>query len=265
MKTIAFYNVKGGVSKTMSTINVGAILANEGKRVLIVDLDPQGKTTDFFKPNLDFDKDPSLLSIKNLLDDFDSSAQSIQDVIYHTDFTNLDLVPAAIRLGKIQNQMMLDTTMPQQFRVKNYLADIADEYDYCILDCHPAAETLLNVNALVAADYVFTPIRANKWAMKGIDYLFEVFQTVKKINNGMHFGGAFITAFEDTVVGKYTIDQAMVLGDKFMNTRIPKATIADQISYLGVPLIHYAPKEKITLAYIELVKEIKSIMGGSIE
>ena len=134
MKTIAFYNVKGGVSKTMSTINVGAILANEGKRVLIVDLDPQGNTTDFFKPNLDFDKDPSLLSIKNLLDDFDSSAQSIQDVIYHTDFTNLDLVPAAIRLGKIQNQMMLDTTMPQQFRVKNYLADIADEYDYCILD-----------------------------------------------------------------------------------------------------------------------------------
>ena len=259
MKTIAFYNVKGGVSKTISSINVAAILADEGSRVLLIDLDPQGNTTDFFLQDFN---DKENLTIKNLLDDFDHSAEKVQDVIYHTAYDRLDLIPSEIRLGSIQNQMMLNTTIPQQYRVKNAIAEVADQYDYCIIDCHPAAETLLNVNALVAADYVFTPIKTNKWAMKGVDYLFEVFDTIKIINPGMHFGGVFLTQYEaSTNVAKYAYDEAIKLGDRLMKTIIPKSTIADQISFICEPLIYYAPKETITQVYRNLVKEIKSIMG----
>ena len=259
MKTIAFYNVKGGVSKTMSSINVAAILASEGYRVLLLDLDPQGNSTDFYLQ--DFNKKESL-TIKNLLDDFDPSAVNVQDVIYHTSYDNLDIIPSEIRLGAVQNQMMLNTTIPQQFRIKNAIADIANQYDFCIIDCHPAAETLLNVNALVAADYVFTPIKTNKWAMEGVDYLFEVFDTVKKINNGMHFGGAFLTQYEaQTIVSKYAYNEAQNLGNLLMKTIIPKSTVADQLSFVCEPLISYAPKENITLAYVNLTNEIKNIMG----
>lgn len=254
MKVIAFMNVKGGVGKTSSAVTIAHMLAVQyHKKVLIVDLDPQSNTTDFFNF---FGQEPSiedLLKSKNTV--------SIRDVIVHTAFKNLDLVPANYSLGGAEKILISDTTMPQQFRLKSQLQKITDEYDYVILDCSPAADSLINVNGLAVADAVFVPLKCDKWATRGLLATQEVIDTVSTYNDRLFFAGCYFVQWENRNVNKAILeDLKQALGDKMLDIKIRKNKDVEEMTYTGSPLLSVSPKGTATQDYLSLSEYIINIM-----
>ena len=157
MRTITFINNKGGVGKSSSSVIVAHMLTQMGKKVLFVDVDPQGNSSSIFS---DLDVIDLLANMiqgtetnqeVTVQDLFINSKMDIHEAIRKTRYENLDVIPALLTLAEIEEQLKADIKMPQQFRLKNHFKKIENEYDYCVIDCSPSI-SILNVNALAAAD-----------------------------------------------------------------------------------------------------------------
>ena len=159
MKKVSIFNIKGGVAKTTSTANLGAVLSQEGKKVLLIDLDPQSNLTKLFKA---YSMDD--LTISDVLLDKDLD---ITKVIKHTDFENIDILPSNVTLAFAERKILLDVSRSQQNRLAKALKNI-EGYDYCIIDCPPALN-MITVNALCATDEVIVPIKIDKFALDGLE------------------------------------------------------------------------------------------------
>ena len=158
MKVLSIINLKGGVAKTMSSVNIAHILATVyKKRVLIIDNDKQGNATKLFGRHSDEN-----LSIADLI----TNRCNIGGVIVSTSFENLDLIPANMKLLKANLDVIMDVSRPQQTRLKKHLDEIADYYDFCIIDNPPDINVSV-INALVASDHVMIPIKIDKFAWNG--------------------------------------------------------------------------------------------------
>lgn len=224
MKTIAFTNIKGGVGKTTSAVNVAYNLAARGKRVLLVDLDPQSNSSDFYGRcgNTKY-------TVADLLTD---SGVPLADIAVPTDYQGLDIIPAYLTLGRAEKLLISDTATPQQFRLKRYLAALAPHYDYCILDCSPAAESIVNINGLAAADEVYVPMRCDKWAIAGLESSLQVIATVSSYNDRLTFGGAFFTCWERSKVGSEVYAELKKrLGGKLLDVKIRKTVTVTHSTY----------------------------------
>ena len=171
-KIIAIANQKGGVGKTTSVTTIAHMLATQyKKRVLIVDLDPQGNSTamfykadlfeDFINPELPYLE----YSVSNLLMD---KKMDVHKCITHTKYENLDIIGADLRLTTVEKAVNSDTSTPQQIRLQRHLKVVEDEYDFCIFDCSPNSG-LVNVNGLTMADEVYIPICADAYSLQGIN------------------------------------------------------------------------------------------------
>lgn len=268
MKTYAFLNIKGGVGKTTSATTVAHIIASEyHKKVLIIDLDPQGNTSSLFsQKKLDYtevlynvlkDGDLSLLKeYQNTVGEIlINPGMDIKEVIYKTDYNNLYLIPSFIDLSEIENKLKADVISPQQFRLKRHLEKIKDEFDYCIIDCSPAVN-LVNINGLVCANYVFAPLNCDMWGFAGYCIAQSLVEAVKDYNLQLNDINCFLTQWDSrTSIANQVRDIfKKALKEKFIDIQIRKSVRAEEIGYIHKALTEYADNSKIACDYRKLTQ-----------
>ena len=250
-RVIAMCNQKGGVGKTTTTINLAAALAEYGRRVLIVDFDPQGAASAGLGINsqdLDF-------TIYNLLM---SSKVSIRDAIEHTKIENLDLVPANIDLSAAEVQLVNEVAREQA--LTRALRPVIDEYDVIIIDCQPSLG-LLTVNALTAAHGVMVPLEAEFFALRGVALLIDTIDMVHdRLNPRLKIDGILVTMVDlRTLHAREVLERLQeAFGDKVYDTIIRRTVKFPDASVATEPITTYAPSHKGAQAYRRLAREVIS-------
>lgn len=263
---ISFLNIKGGVGKTASSIIIGHIMSQlHHKKVLLVDTDPQSNSSSMFSEQRMIDILQAYLfrtdlevpeySLVDVLSDVDFNPE---DAIQKTKYDNLYILPSLPIINDVEEKLRADFKNPQQFRLKNQLDKIKDDYDYIVLDCSPAI-SLINTNALVASDKVYIPLRCDAWSGIGMAQAKTFLENIQSYSD-TEFGGAFITQWEKKNVNKvcYEIISAF-LQDKLIDIIIPKSKLVEEMSYQQLPLLEIDNKQKdskVTEAYKKLVQYI---------
>lgn len=247
-KAIAIFNQKGGVGKTTTNINLAACLAMKNKKILVLDIDPQGNTTS----GLGVQKRSLNKTSYDLLieDDLD-----IKQVILQTSTRNLDLVPASVDLAGAEIELVQKDG--REKRLKKALDQVRDEYDYMFIDCPPSLG-LLTINALTAVDSVLIPIQCEFYALEGVSQLVSTVDLVKKrFNPSLVIQGVILSMFDGrTNLSIQVVEEVKrFFGDKLYNTVIPRnVRLAEAPSY-GVPITTYDPRSKGAKAYQTFAEE----------
>lgn len=249
MKKVTIFNIKGGVAKTVSTINIASILAHQNNKVLIIDLDPQSNATKSFNA-YDFNG----LSISDLLM---QKEKDIELVIKNTEYENIDIVPANINLLQAEIDITKHSSIFQQGILKKLLSTVEDKYDYCLIDC-PTYPNMLTSNALVASNMVIVPIKIDQFALDGLEYLMDYIEEIRsELNPGLKFGGCFITMYTSTNVNKIIKkDLEDLLGDLLYKTVIRQNVAVIESTFIQKPVIDYKRKCNASIDYTNLVKEV---------
>ncbi|MGN1212568.1 MAG: ParA family protein [Christensenellales bacterium] len=247
-KTIAFANQKGGVGKTTTCVNVSAYLATKGKKVLIVDLDPQGNATSA----VGVDKSGGLKSVYNVI----TGENYVEEVIIKTCVDGLDILPSEINLAGAEIELV---SMDNREKVlKNIINRLKNFYDYICIDCPPSLG-LLTVNALTACDSVLIPIQCHFFALEGLTQLMNTVKLVKKhLNSNIDVEGVVLTMKDNRSnhVNQVSDEIRRFFNKKVFNTVIPNnIRLAEAPSY-GLPICKYDPKSKGAKAYSDLAEEI---------
>ncbi len=247
-KTIAIFNQKGGVGKTTTNINLGACLAQKGKNILIIDMDPQGNTTS----GVGIAKNSLNYTVYDLLidDDFDT----VQAVL-STAIKRLDIVPASVDLAGAEVELV---QIPgRETRLRRAVEKVKEFYDYIFIDCPPSLG-LLTLNSLTAADSVLIPIQCEFYALEGVSQLMNTIELVKNnLNTQLEIEGVVLSMFDGrTNLSIQVVQEAKkFFGSKVYATVIPRnVRLAEAPSY-GMPIIQYEPRSKGAYAYSELADE----------
>jgi chromosome partitioning protein len=248
---ISIANQKGGVAKSTTAINLSAGLALEGRKVLLIDNDPQTNTTKvFIHPDIEIELEKSLYnSIIKLA--------PLSTVVQKSRFPNLDLVPSHIRLSSADLELAqaLDN---RSERLKRALGNLAERYDYIIID-NPPALGLLTINSFVASDSILIPVSTGFFAMTGIVQLKETIDMVRQtqLNPNLDILGVLCTFSDRTNVSKDVEDQLRkYFGDLMFNTVIPKNVSLEEAHSRHTHIFDYAPNSAGARAYKKLVKEV---------
>lgn len=263
MKVLSFLNNKGGVGKTASVSTLSHLLAAEyGKRVLIVDLDPQGNVSNLFgqmdiialiKARRGEPVETVPYSVGDLLVNMD---MDVHIAVKKTNYTNLDIIPSLPTLSAIEEQLKADIKTPQQFRLANHLQKLEGEYDYCLIDCSPSL-SILNVNALVASDEVYIPTLADADSLFGIELTkTELIDEVRKYSPRLKIGGIYFTKYEKRLnVSRYAKEILGIAYERnFLPISINKNSAVQNCTHEHKPLRDYdkGMKLKATRDYHEL-------------
>nr|WP_129361006.1 MULTISPECIES: AAA family ATPase [unclassified Kocuria] len=254
-RVIAMVNQKGGVGKTTSTINLGAALAELGRRVLMVDFDPQGALSAGFGVN------PHELdtTIYNVMMD---RKVEVHEAVRTTDFENIDLLPANIDLSAAEVQLVNEVAREQV--LSSALTKLKDDYDVILIDCQPSLG-LLTVNALTAADGVIIPLICEFFALRAVALLVDSIEKVQdRLNPNLQIDGVLATMFDSrTLHSKEVIARIIdAFGDKVFDTVIKRTVKFPDATVSAEPILSYAPTHTGSIAYRELAKELIS-RGGS--
>ncbi len=253
---IAMCNQKGGVGKTTTTINLGAALAEVGRRVLLVDFDPQGSLS----VGLGFNPHTLDASIYDLLLDRNID---VKDVILPTEEENLDLLPANIDLSAAEVQLVSEVAREQTLR--RVLARVRHDYDIVIIDCAPSLG-LLTVNALTAADKVLMPLECEFFALRGIALLTDTIdKVIDRLNPELEILGILGTMFDARTLHSREVLQRVVeaFGDLVFHTVIRRTIKFPETTVAGEPIITYAPTSPGAIAYRQLAREVLARCPGA--
>ena len=247
-RIIAIANQKGGVGKTTTSVNLSACLAHIGKKVLLIDTDPQGNATSGVGVNKG-EVQKCIYDI--LIDDVD-----IQDVIRPTKVDNLDVIPATISLAGAEIELV--STISREVRMKHAIQETKDLYDYIIIDCPPSLG-LLTINALTASDSIIIPVQCEYYALEGLSQLLSTIRLVQKhLNEGLMIDGVLLTMFDArTNLGIQVIDEVKkYFQDKVYKTIIPRNVRLSEAPSHGEPIIIYDARSRGAEVYLELAKEV---------
>lgn len=247
-KIIAILNQKGGVGKTTTSINLSAALGMLGKKVLLIDADPQGNSTSGYGINK---RELEASSYELLI----GEAQ-IADTIIHTDCRGVDLVPSSITLAGAEMELIdMDN---RDKRMKNAVAPVVMDYDFIIIDCPPSLG-LITINALTATDTVLIPQQCEFFALEGLSQLMSTVRKVKhKSNENLDIEGVLLTMFD----GRLNLTQQIVreikkfFPGKVFSTVIPRTVRLSEAPGFGQPIIYFDRRSKGAEAYIALAEEI---------
>lgn len=257
-KVIAVINQKGGVGKTTTVANLGVCLAQEGKRVLLIDADPQGSLT----LNLGI-KDPDGLeeTIAHLLREIveDGTVSPEMGIIHNKE--GVDLLPSNIELSGLETSLV--NVMSREFVLREYISQVKDRYDYILIDCMPSLG-MLSINALVAADSVIIPCQPNYLSTKGINLLLgSVLKVRRTINPKLRIDGILFTMVDGrTKNAKEIIEslrQTMGQNIRVFETEIPRSVRVAESSLMGQSVLSYDSGGKAAAAYRALTKEVIDI------
>lgn len=245
MRKIVFLNNKGGVGKTASTATIAHLLASvHKKRTLIIDLDPQGNTSNLYSDVNVFEFVEALLrherasvKIKSVEDLLIDQEMDIHECIQHTKYEGLDIIPSLLTLAEAEEKLKADIRTPQQFRLARHLKKVEEEYDYCLIDCSPSI-SIVNINGLAAADEVYFPLQTDAWSVAGMSIALDLCENVSQYNPSLKPVGCFFTQVDERkALGR----QAYALVEEYLpDLLIPiKIGISESVkwmSYQQMPL-----------------------------
>ena len=246
-KIISFANQKGGVGKTTTCINLASYLSALWKKVLVVDMDPQGNATS----GLGITKNQKILTLYDAID----GDKDINEVVRKTDIQNLDIIPATVDLAGAEVELV--SMRGREKVVKSLLKKVRDNYDYILIDCPPSLG-LLTINALTTSNSVVIPIQCEFFALEGLTQLMNTIKLVKKhLNEEIDVEGVILTMKDNrsNLIQEVSQEIKRFFGKKVYNTSIPRSIRLAEAPSHGKPIMTYDARSRGGVAYFELAKE----------
>lgn len=247
-RTIAIANQKGGVAKTTTAVNLSAGIALLGKKVLLIDIDPQGNSTS----GLGVDRK----QIDKCIYDVLVNGVSLEKVVIPTDIDNLSILPSTIQLAGAEVELV--SVISREVRLKKAIHSVKDDYDYIFIDCPPSLG-LLTLNSLTAADTILIPIQCEYYALEGLSQLMNTIKLVRKhLNEDLEIEGVVMTMFDArTNLSIQIVEEVKeFFKEKVFKSIIPRNVRLSEAPSFGKPGIIYDAKSKGSVMYQQLAKEV---------
>ena len=247
-RVIAIANQMGGVGKTTTSVNLSACLAFLGKKVLLMDIDPQGNASS----GIGVAKGDLETCVYDVLIDDEPA----ENVVIQSKLDNLHVLPATISLAGAEIELV--STISRELRLKNALEGVRERYDYIIIDCPPSLG-LLTINALTAADSVIIPVQCEYYALEGLSQLLSTIRLVQKhLNKNLMIDGVLLTMLDArTNLGLQVIEEVKkYFRDKVYKTVVPRNVRLSEAPSHGEPIITYDAKSRGAEVYLELAREV---------
>jgi len=249
-RIIAIANQKGGVGKTTTAINLSSCLAEKGKKVLVIDMDPQGNTTS----GLGIDKN----ELENTIYEMIIGECLLEECLLENVFNNLSLIPSNVNLSGAEIELM--DIEGKEYIVRGQVNTIRDNYDFVIIDC-PPDENFLNNCVYAASDALIVPVTTDRYSVEGILELSNCIDAIKFLNSDLHLAGILMTKIKrNTQVEREAMldaeDCAKYLNTKVFSSTISLSTIIEKAQRNYQSLMQYAPTSKITREYMQFVNEL---------
>lgn len=245
-KVISIANQKGGVGKTTTAINLSTILAKKGKKVLLIDADPQGNGTS----GLGINKEQKFSVYDVLIEDIE-----IENTLQKTQIKNLDLCPSNINLAGAEVQLV--SMENREYRLRNKIENIKDTYDFIIIDCPPSLG-LVTLNSFTASDSVLIPVQCEYYALEGLGQLLNTIELVKKhMNKDIKIEGALLTMYDarTNLSNQVVKEVKRYFENKVYKNVIPRNVKLSEAPSYGMPITLYDPRSKGAKSYEKFVKE----------
>ena len=249
-KVISIANQKGGVGKTTTAVNLSTLLAKKGKKILLIDTDPQGNATS----GLGVDKDVELSTYDLLI-----TETLAEDVIQKTSINNLDISPSNMNLAGAEVELV--SMMSREQRLKEKLEEIKNDFDYILIDCPPSLG-LITLNAFTASNSVLIPVQCEYFALEGLGQLINTINLVKKhLNKEIEIEGALLTMYDirTNLSNQVVKEVKKYFNDKVYKTVIPRNVRLSEAPSYGMPITEYDPRSKGAKSYIKFAKEFLKI------
>ena len=249
-KVVSVANQKGGVGKTTTAINLSTVLAKKGKKVLLIDADPQGNATS----GIGVDKNQEFSTYDVLIEDI-----MIENTLQETNIKNLDLCPSNINLAGAEVELV--KLEQRERKLKDKLDEIKDEYDFVIIDCPPSLG-LITLNAFTASDSVLIPVQCEYYALEGLGQLINTINLVRQtINQDLTIEGALLTMYDQrTNLSNQVVKEVKKYFDnKVYKNIIPRNVRLSEAPSYGMPITAYDPRSKGARAYEKFTKEFLKI------
>ncbi|GAB6092733.1 ParA family protein [Furfurilactobacillus curtus] len=250
---IALANQKGGVGKTTTSVNLGACLADQGQKVLLIDTDAQGNATS--------GSGIQKATIQRDIYDVLVNETPISEVILATSHQGMDIVPATIQLSGAEIE--LTNLMARETRLKDALQEVIDDYDFILIDCPPSLG-LLTINAFTASDSILIPVQSEYYALEGLSQLLNTIKLVQKhFNRSLRIEGVLLTMFDarTNLGAEVNAEVQKYFGDRVYKTIIPRNVRLSEAPSHGLAIIDYDPKSRGAEVYSELAEEVLEAHG----